>query len=81
VESLGLLNSSVCVEPHIWKHRPVLVTGASGMIGSWLVKSLLECGARIVALVRDVDPQSELYRSGVIRRVSVVRGHVLPQLK
>lgn len=57
-----------------WNGRRVLVTGATGLIGSWLVKELLRAGATVVALVRDADPQSELLRSGDILRVSVVNG-------
>ncbi len=57
-----------------WQGRRVFVTGATGMIGSWLVKLLLERGARVVALVLDADPQSELYRSGDIQKVGVVNG-------
>jgi CDP-glucose 4,6-dehydratase len=57
-----------------WAERRVLITGATGIVGSWLVKGLLEEGARVVALVLDADPQFELYRSGDIRRVSVVNG-------
>jgi CDP-glucose 4,6-dehydratase len=55
------------------KHR-VFVTGATGIVGSWLVRRLLERGAYVVALVRDADPQSELFRSGTASRVSVVTG-------
>jgi len=54
--------------------RRVLVTGATGMVGSWLVKELLAQGAFVVALVLDLDPQSELVRSGDIDRCSVVNG-------
>ncbi len=57
-----------------WQRRRVLVTGPTGIVGSWLVRDLLAHGAHVVALVRDADPQSELYRSGDIRRVSVVNG-------
>ncbi len=57
-----------------WRGRQVLVTGATGMVGSWLVKALLEAGARVAALVLDSDPQSELYRSGDVHSVSVVSG-------
>lgn len=57
-----------------WRDRSVLVTGATGMVGSWLVKELLAGGAHVVALVRDADPQSELYRSGDVNKVSVVNG-------
>ena len=57
-----------------WQGRRVFVTGATGMVGAWLVKALLAQDAYVVALVRDADPQSELYRSGDIQRVSVVSG-------
>ena len=57
-----------------WKDRRVFVTGATGLVGAWLVKDLLARGAYVVALVRDEDPQSELFRSGDFRRISVVSG-------
>lgn len=57
-----------------WSGRSVLVTGATGMIGSWLARRLLEAGAEVVALVLDADPRSELVRSGAIHRCRVVNG-------
>jgi CDP-glucose 4,6-dehydratase len=54
--------------------RTVFVTGASGIVGSWLVRSLLSSGADVVALVRDEDPRSEFVRSGDDQRVARVRG-------
>jgi len=57
-----------------WQGRRVFITGATGIVGSWLVKDLLARKAYVVALVRDGDPQSELYRSGDIQKVSVVNG-------
>jgi CDP-glucose 4,6-dehydratase len=59
-----------------WPGRRVFVTGATGIVGSWLVKALLAKGAYVVALIRDADPQSELQRSGDINRVSVVTGRL-----
>lgn len=59
-----------------WKDRRVFVTGATGMIGAWLVKDLLAQGAYVVALVLDADPQSELYRSGDVNRISAVNGNL-----
>ena len=59
-----------------WKNRSVLVTGATGIIGSCLVKNLLASQAHVVVLVRDMDPQSELYRSRSIERVTVSNGRV-----
>ncbi len=58
----------------MFKARRVLVTGATGMVGSWLVKELLNEGAVVVTLILDADPQSELIRSGDIARTAVVNG-------
>lgn len=59
-----------------WAGRRVFVTGATGIVGSWLVKRLLQMDASVVALVRDWDPQTELVRSGDIMRASVVNGRL-----
>ena len=59
-----------------WRDRPVLVTGATGLVGSWLTRRLVEAGADVVCLVRDWVPQSELVRTGTIEQVKVVRGDV-----
>ena len=59
-----------------WRDRPVLVTGATGLLGSWLTRRLLDAGADVVCLVRDWVPQCELARSRAIERVRVVRGDV-----
>ena len=57
-----------------WVGRRVFVTGATGIVGSWLVRRLLDEGALVVTLVRDWDPQTELIRSGDIMRTYVVNG-------
>jgi len=62
-----------------WLDRPTFVTGGTGLVGSWLVKRLIEAGADVVCLVRDWVPQSEAIRSGSIERVKVVRGDVRDQ--
>ncbi len=62
-----------------WRDRSVLVTGATGLVGGWLVKRLLAAGANVVCLVRDWVPQSELARSGKLDHVRVVRGDVRDQ--
>ena len=75
MEDLGRLSNSVRkISGSFWSDKRVFVTGATGMIGSWLTKDLLSGGADIVALVQDANPQSELIRSGDINRVSVVNG-------
>jgi CDP-glucose 4,6-dehydratase len=62
-----------------WNDRPVLVTGSTGLVGSWLLKRLLGAGADVVCLVRDWVPQSEMVRCGDITRVKVVRGDLREQ--
>ncbi|MDO8469133.1 MAG: GDP-mannose 4,6-dehydratase [Candidatus Peribacter sp.] len=57
-----------------WRDRPVLVTGATGLVGSWLVKKLLEAEAQVICLVRDWVPGSDLVSSGTIEQTTVVRG-------
>lgn len=73
VEEMGMNKSS------FWLDRPTFVTGATGLVGSWLVKRLVESGADVVCLVRDWVPQSELVRTGLLERVKVVRGDIRDQ--
>jgi CDP-glucose 4,6-dehydratase len=62
-----------------WQGRPTLVTGATGLLGGWLTRRLLDLGAEVVCLVRDWVPQSELMHARLIERVKVVRGEVREQ--
>jgi CDP-glucose 4,6-dehydratase len=66
----------VVMDEKFWRDRPVFVTGATGMLGGWLVRQLQERGASVVCLIRDWVPQCELARTGLIEKVAVVRGDV-----
>ena len=59
-----------------WSNKRVLITGASGMVGSWLTRWLAESGAYTVAFIADTDPQSELIRSGTINKINVANGRL-----
>jgi CDP-glucose 4,6-dehydratase len=59
-----------------WRDRPTLVTGGTGLVGSWLVRRLIEQRSSVTCLVRDWVPESELVRGHLIDRVKVVRGDV-----
>ena len=59
-----------------WESRSVFVTGGTGLVGSWLVKKLLAARARVVLLVKDTNPQSEISRSGDIDKVAITYGNL-----
>jgi len=62
-----------------WRDRPVLVTGATGLLGGWLVEDLLRRGAAVVCLVRDDVPFSRLALDGLDQKVIVVDGDITDQ--
>jgi CDP-glucose 4,6-dehydratase len=62
-----------------WRDRPTFVTGATGLVGAWLVRRLLEAHAEVICLIRDRVPQSELARARLLDRVRVVSGDVCDQ--
>jgi CDP-glucose 4,6-dehydratase len=64
------------VNRSFWVDRPTFVTGATGLVGSWLVKRLITAGADVICLMRDWVPQSELVRTGALTQVKVVRGDI-----
>lgn len=59
---------------NFWKKRNVFITGATGLLGSWLTKYLLDGGANVVCLIRDNVPRSNFVTSGYMDKVAVVRG-------
>ena len=65
--------------PAFWRDRPTLVTGATGLVGGWLVRHLLDLGADVVCLVRDWIPQSEVLQGELLSRVRIVRGDIRSQ--
>jgi len=67
------------MDSKFWLDRPVFVTGATGLVGSALVRRLAESGADVVCRIRDWVPQSELVQTGLFSQVKVVRGHICDQ--
>ena len=62
-----------------WLDRSVFVTGATGLVGNFVVKQLVEAGANAVCLIRDWVPESELIQSHRLEKVSTVRGELQDQ--
>jgi CDP-glucose 4,6-dehydratase len=52
---------------------PVLITGAQGFVGSWLAERLLDQHAKVVVLLRDVEPDARFNAEGVADRCVQVR--------
>jgi len=63
----------------IWRDRPTYVTGATGLVGGWVVQRLVNQGAHVICLVRDWEPRSQLLTGNWLNRVTVVRGEVTDQ--
>lgn len=59
-----------------WRGKRALVTGCTGLVGSWLSAELVAQGAEVVGLVRDHVPNSNLYRMGLDRRIDIARGDI-----
>jgi CDP-glucose 4,6-dehydratase len=54
----------------------VLVTGATGILGGWLTKALVDAGEKVACLVRDEVPEANFYRLGLQKKAAVVRGQL-----
>ena len=79
METLGGLNQFRMSMKSFWKNRMVLVTGATGLLGSRLTRDLVMDEADVVCLIRDWVPQSELSLSGSLEQTRIVRGSVQDQ--
>jgi CDP-glucose 4,6-dehydratase len=53
------------------------VTGAQGFVGSWLAERLQGDGARVVTLLRDVEPQSRFATEGIAARCTQVHADLV----
>lgn len=59
-----------------WEGKRVFVTGATGLLGPWVVDRLLREDAFVVALIRDRVPQSNFYLMGLDNGAVSVHGDV-----
>jgi CDP-glucose 4,6-dehydratase len=59
-----------------WRDRSVFITGCTGLLGSWLTAELVQRGALVTGLVRDLVPRSRLHTEQWHTKINIVRGSV-----
>jgi CDP-glucose 4,6-dehydratase len=64
------------INPSFWPRKRVLVTGSTGFLGGWLIRRLLDYGAKVTAVVRGAKPESQFYSEGLYKRACVELGSV-----
>ena len=57
-----------------WRGKKVFVTGATGLVGSWLVNDLLARGASVTGLAWDGGAGADTHWNGRLRDAVIERG-------
>lgn len=76
VSGMQMTEPAAPATSNYWRDRRVLVTGCTGLLGSWLAERLVALQADVVGLIRDNVPRSRLVSADVVNRIDVVRGAV-----
>jgi CDP-glucose 4,6-dehydratase len=63
-------------EETFWENKNILITGCTGLLGSWLTESLVSKNANVIGLVRDSVPKSRFYQPEISNNVVTVRGEI-----
>ena len=64
---------------NFWFGKTVFIAGATGFLGGWLVRRLLDYGAHVVTLVRSHKPESQFFMDSLDKQTSVEWGDVADQ--
>lgn len=59
-----------------WKDKNVLVTGCTGIIGSWLTDRLVSVGSNVTGIIRDHIGRSKLLQENIVNRINVAYGDI-----
>ncbi len=62
------------VHPERWRGKTAFVTGATGFLGGWLVRRLIDYGANVVALVRRPRPDSQFALTDLKEHCVIIHG-------
>lgn len=61
---------------NFWKDKRVFVTGATGFLGSYLTKELVNHGASVTVLIRDHIPKSNFYKLNEFDKTNIIYGNL-----
>lgn len=64
-------------ENGFWSEKKVLVTGARGFIGTWIVKELVEKNAKVFCLARELSREDNFARLGLDKKTTLIQGDIL----
>ena len=64
-------------EASFWKDKNVFVTGASGFVGSWLTKSLVDKEANVVILIRDLVKDPGFILFDLKNKINIIQGDLI----
>jgi CDP-glucose 4,6-dehydratase len=59
-----------------WLNKNVLITGCTGLLGSWLTEELINLKTNVIGVVRDHIPHSKIYREGLINKINIIYGNL-----
>jgi CDP-glucose 4,6-dehydratase len=62
---------------YCWKDKNVFITGATGLLGPWLIKDLLGKRANVFVLVRDMFPISSFFFDDLWKKTNIIWGDLL----
>src|SRR3954447_5024950 len=68
--------SAARAESSFWRDRPTLVTGGTGFLGRWLLRALVQLGASVTCLSRELGAQSGVAHLPSSKRLRMIRGDV-----
>jgi len=60
-----------------WQSKNVFVTGADGFIGSWVAKTLIEKGANVFVIIRDIKRVCSLDLLKIRGKVEIIHGDII----
>src|SRR3989338_79562 len=59
-----------------WKQRNVLITGATGLLGSELTSTLLKRNVNVTIIIRDSSAKSRLFLENIHKKTNIANGDV-----